>query len=192
MLFFELDNLLGSDEKKEIRQLFGVDNFIEILEKKDMLKIINKDSFDKYMFKFHNNAKKWIRLRQTNQITTLTIKHILADNGTNIQQMMETEMEVPSIKEANAILEALGFSYKSYQEKRRVTYELDGYEIDIDTWSGIPTYFEIEGSSREELKKIFDKLGYDIKDTVSCTADEVYEMYGKTMFEKRELKFDEK
>lgn len=36
--------------------------------------------------------------------------------------MLETEIEVPSIEEANKLLEALGFSYKSYQEKERVTY----------------------------------------------------------------------
>ena len=59
--------------------------------------------------------------------------------------MKETEIVVPSIEEANSLLEALGFSYKSYQEKRRITYLLDNHEIDIDTWPGIPTYFEVEG-----------------------------------------------
>ena len=60
--------------------------------------------------------------------------------------MLETEIEVPSIKEANGLLEALGYSYKSYQEKERITYSFENYEIDIDTWPGLPTYFEIEGN----------------------------------------------
>ena len=103
--------------------------------------------------------------------------------------MLETEIEVPSIKEANNLLEALGYAYKSYQEKERITYILDGYELDIDTWPGIPTYVEIEGSSEEDLEIILNKLGYSMKDTVSCTADQIYEKYGLSMFDKREIKF---
>ena len=34
-------------------------------------------------------------------------------------------------------------------------------------------------------------ITYKIDDTVSCTADEVYRTYGKSMFDKRELKFEE-
>ena len=103
--------------------------------------------------------------------------------------MLETEMEVPSIKEANNLLEALGYSYKSYQEKERITFMFEGYEIDIDTWPGIPTYFEVEGNSEKDLEEILNKLGYSFSDSISCTADEVYRKYGKTMFKKRELKF---
>ncbi len=29
-----------------------------------------------------------------------------------------------------------------------------------------------------------------MEDTVSCTADKVYERYGKSQFEKREMKFE--
>ena len=126
----------------------------------------------------------------TNTKTTIAVKHILAPNETNIQQMQETEIEVSSIKEANNLLEALGFSYKSYQEKERITYELNGYELDIDTWPGIPTYVEVEGKSQEDLENILNILGYNMTDTVSCTADEVYERYGLSMFVNRELKFD--
>lgn len=69
----------------------------------------------------------------------------------------ETEIEVPSIKEANNLLEALGYAYKSYQEKERITYVLDGYELDIDTWPKIPTYVEVEGKSETDLDYILKK-----------------------------------
>ena len=104
--------------------------------------------------------------------------------------MLETEIEVPSIKEANNLLEALGYSHKSYQEKERITYILDGYELDIDTWPGIPTYVEVEGKDEKDLEKILNKLGYSMTDTVSCTADEIYEKYGLSMFNEREIRFD--
>ena len=98
-------------------------------------------------------------------------------------------MEVPSIKEANDFLKALGYSHKSYQEKRRISYVLDNHEIDIDTWPGLPTYMEIEGESEEDLNKILNLLGYSIKDTVSCTVDEIYKNLGIDSLNIRELKF---
>ena len=63
------------------------------------------------------------------------------------------------------------------------------YELDIDTWPGIPTYVEVEGKSEDDLNNILNKLGYSMKDTVSCTADDIYRKYGKSMFDSRELKF---
>lgn len=189
LLFFEIDNLLSKKDKLELINIIDFDNFTQLLEKDDILEILNKKEVMEFLKKFHNNSKKWIRLRQTNDTTTLTVKHILADDGSDIQQMMETEMIVPSIKEANDFLEALGYSHKSYQEKRRISYILEEHEIDIDTWPGIPTYIEIEGEDEQDLEKILNLLGYTIKDTVSCTADEIYKMNGKDMFNKREIKF---
>lgn len=161
-----------------------------IYSKDNISDYLNNDKLLNFINKFHNNSKKWIRVRQTNDKSTIAVKHILADNGTNLQQMLETEIEVKSINEANNLLESLGYVYKSYQEKERITYILDGYELDIDTWPGIPTYVEVEGESEKDLEKILKKIGYTMKDTVSCTADEVYKMYGLSMFENRNLKFE--
>lgn len=189
LLFFDVDNLLSDGDKRKLQKIAGVDTLSLLLEKDNLLDILNDSKLDNFMSKFLNNSKKWIRVRETNGKCTIAVKHILADNGTKLQQMLETEIKVPSIKEANSLLEVLGFSYKSYQEKKRVTYNLDGYEVDIDTWPGIPTYFEIEGKDEIDLEKILNKLGYKLSDTVSCTADDIYKMYGKSMFDERELKF---
>ena len=189
LLFFEIDNLLTEENKVELESIIKINNLTSLLEKDNLIEILNKKELIKFLEKFHNNSKKWIRLRKTNKKTTLTVKHILADNDTSLQQMMETEMEVPSIKEANDFLQALGYSHKSYQEKRRISYVLDNHEIDIDTWPGLPTYMEIEGESEEDLNKILNLLGYSIKDTVSCTVDEIYKKLGIDSLNIRELKF---
>lgn len=189
LLFFEIDNLLTQENKKELESIIKTNNFTELLEKENLIEILNNKELVNFLEKFHNNSKKWIRLRKTNKKTTLTVKHILADNDTSLQQMMETEMEVPSIKEANDFLQALGYSHKSYQEKRRISYILDNHEIDIDTWPGLPTYMEIEGESEEDLNKILNLLGYSMKDTVSCTVDEIYKNLGIDSLNIRELKF---
>ena len=189
LLFFELDNLLSDKDKKRLKEIIGYNNLSIICTKKNLLELLNNRKLINFIKRYHNNSKKWIRVRQTNDKTTIAVKHILAPNETNLQQMQETEIEVPSISEANNLLEALGYSYKSYQEKERITYVLDGIELDIDTWPGIPSYVEVEGKSEKELESILNKLGYTISDTVSCTADEVYERYGISMFDKRELMF---
>ena len=190
LLFFELDNLLTEQDKKELNQIIGYDNVFCLCSKDNLLDYLDNIKLIKFINNFHNNSKKWIRVRQTNDKTTIAVKHILAPNKTNIQQMLETEIEVSNIKEANNLLEALGYSYKSYQEKERITYLLDGHELDIDTWPGIPTYVEIEGNSDTELENILNKLGYSMKDTISCTADEIYKKYGLSMFDSREIKFE--
>ncbi len=191
LLFFEIDNLLSNDDRKELKKIINNERLSSLLEKDNLLELLNDTNLINVINKFHNNSKKWIRLRETNDKTTIAVKHILADNNTALQQMLETEIEIPSIKDGNELLEALGFCHKSYQEKRRITYEYEGHEIDIDSWPGIPTYFEIEGNNEEDLNEVLKKLGYDIKDAVSCTADDIYIMNGKTMFDKRELKFND-
>ena len=143
LLFFEVDNLLTEENKQELKAIIGNDNLSCIYSKDNISDYLNNDKLLNFINKFHNNSKKWIRVRQTNDKTTIAVKHILADNGTNLQQMLETEIEVKSINEANNLLESLGYVYKSYQEKERITYVLDGYELDIDTWPGIPTYVEV-------------------------------------------------
>lgn len=189
LLFFEIDNLLKDQENNELESIIGYTNISELCNKENILEYLNNPKLLEFVRKFHNNPKKWIRVRQTNDKTTIAVKHILAKNETNLQQMLETEIEVSNIKEANNLLEALGYSYKSYQEKERTTYLFQGHEIDIDTWPGIPTYFEVEGNSEKDLEEVLNKLGYSLSESVSCTADEIYEKYGKTMFEKRDLKF---
>ena len=189
LLFFELDNLLTEKDRKKLKKIIEFEKTSDLFNKKNILEYLDNRKFTNFIKKYHNNNKKWIRVRQTNDKTTIAVKHILADNKTNLQQMLETEVEISSIEEANNLLEALGYVHKSYQEKERITYELDGYELDIDTWPKIPPYVEIEGKSEEELDIILNKIGYSIKDAISCTADQVYEKYGLSMFDNRELKF---
>lgn len=189
LLFFEIDNLLTKENKLELKTIIKVDKLTDLLQQENVVEILNKKELMTFLGKFNNNSKKWIRLRKTNKKTTLTVKHILKDNGTNIQQMMETEMSVPSMEIAKDFLKALGFSHKCYQEKRRISYVLNNHEIDIDTWPGVPTYMEIEGESEEDIQEILTVLGYSMQDTVSCTVDEIYKKMGIDSLSIRELKF---
>ena len=191
LLFFELDNLLNNTQKETLKSITNENNFSSLIGKSNILEILNNNELISFVKNFHINPKKWIRLRQTNDKTTIAIKHILAPNDTNIQQMSETELVVSDIQTANSLLEALGFSYKCHQEKERISYILDDHPIDIDTWPGLPTYVEVEGKSEEDLKDFLFKLGYSLSDTVSCTVDEIYLQHGISILDRRELKFED-
>lgn len=189
-LLFELDNLMNNEERKQMNSILSVDNWKDIFQGKTMLEKLSCKEMLDFVEKFQINPNKWIRLRKTNNKITLATKHILANNDTNLQQMLETEIEVSSFEGANDLLIQLGYYFKSYQEKKRLSYRLWDHQIDLDTWPGIPTYMEIEGNSEEDLNNILEKLGFSISDAISCTADEVYRIYGKSMFDSRELKFE--
>lgn len=190
LLFFDLDNLFSDLDREELKKIIDDDNILNILLQENKEEILNKKELIDFIQKFNNNASKWIRLRTTNNKTTLTVKHILKDNGSGIQQMMESEVVVNDFEAANNLLEALGFSHKCYQEKKRITYKFLDHMIEIDTWPMLPTYFEVEGEDIADLENILGKLGYNIKDTISCTADEIYLNNGIIVNNMRELKFD--
>ncbi len=190
-LMFDLDNLINADQKEKLITIINIQDIQKLDQEINILKIINSPKLDEFMSEFVNNDKKWIRVRQTGDITTIAVKHILKDDSSGIQQMLETELEVESIEKANNLLEALGFSYKSYQEKKRITYKLNDIILEIDLWPGLKPFMEVEGNSKEEIETILSLLGFKFEDTVSCTVDEIYESLGMDHFDKREKTFKE-
>ena len=199
-LFQEIDQLLNDEEIDFLKRNFKINKLSDIftLEKQQILGMLNSKELNEFINKYKATPKKWIRLRKTiekkeskeiKEKTTLTIKHILKNNESNIQQMQETEIEVSSFEETNELLEKLGFSYRSYQEKRREKYILNEHEIDIDTWPKLSPYIEIEGKDKDDIENILNILGYTFKDTISCTVDEIYKKIGLDINNMKELKF---
>ena len=193
----EIDNLTTINEQEILQEKFSTKYFIELLNRtnnESLLEVFSCKSIVEIIKKYGINPNKWVRVRQTNGITTITVKHILnseVHNGkeNEIQSVMETEMKVPSIEEANSILEQLGFVFRNYQEKDRVTYNIDGVEVDIDSWPLIPTYIEIENDSLELIKDIVKKLSLQKHEIVSCNTADVYKKYGIDLYQFRELRF---
>lgn len=191
---------MSNEDNVFLKNNFNVENLSSIfkLPIDKIQAILNNQILNSFLDKFKITPKKWIRLRKTvetkddgatKELITLTIKHILKNDESGIQQMKETEILVNSLEETNELLENLGFSYRSYQEKRRVKYILNEHEIDIDTWPGLPTYFEVEGKDKKDLTNILNLLGYSFEDAVSCTVDEIYKEIGMDINNTKELKF---
>ena len=198
-LFEEIDQLINTEERSYLKRNFDIEKLSEIfnLNTDEIIKILNSSEMIDLVNNYKATPKKWIRLRKTIEKTqdkkiefvTLTVKHILKANETNIQQMQETEIRVDSFEETNELLEKIGFFHRSYQEKKREKYILNEHEIDIDTWPGIPTYFEVEGKDKKDLEEILNILGYSFDDAISCTVDEIYRKIGIDITNMSELKF---
>lgn len=147
-----------------------------------------KEKFQKrYTYDFTPRKEgSWIRLRTDGHKTTLTIKEIHNDQ---IDGTKELEIIVDDFEKTNLILEKLGYSHKAYQENKRISYVLDGVEIEIDFWPKIPTYLEVEGKSVEDVERVVKLLGFELSQTTSIDTGRVYKQYGIDIDSMKELKF---
>lgn len=146
---------------------------------------------DKFMRRYvydivAGDQSKWIRLRDTGDDTTLTVKEITSDaiDGTH-----EIEVGVDDFAATNALLGMLGFAPKSYQETKRTSFILDGAQVEIDTWPQIPTYMEIEAGSKDEVVRVAGLLGYTEDDLTGENTIKVYARYGIDLTAIPELRF---
>ena len=128
----------------------------------------------------------WIRLRFDGNKTTLTVKEMHSDK---IDGTRENEIMVDDFDKTNLLLEKLGYFNKGYQENRRIRYELDGVEIDLDFWPMIPPYMEIEGKSVAEVEAVIRQLGFSPSQATSIGVLDVFKKYGIDLESIKELKF---
>ena len=143
----------------------------------------------RYVYDFNPKVKnKCIRLRTNGNKTTLTIKNLTSNeiNGTE-----ELEIEVSDFFKTNSLLKELGYEAKGYQENRRIQYNLNDVEIDIDYWPLIPTYIEIEGKNEGDVYKTLQLMGLDKNDVTTKDVQSIYLDYGYNLNEIYELRLEE-
>ncbi len=211
--FLEIKSLLNSDSKmiistniKKLENLMvEFTDFIEDSQLKkldiDYLNSIGKLSIDKIrtiindrelenlFSEFKINPNKWIRLRESNGKVELTTKHILKKKNNKFQNVIESEVEVSSLEEANLILESIGISRRSYQEKRRYSYKYKDAEIEIDLWPLLNPYLEIESDNEEVINEIIEKLKLSNYEIVSLNTEQLYKRINIDVHSMSELKF---
>ena len=143
----------------------------------------------RYLYDFKPvNPDKWIRLRTNGKTTTLTIKDV---QSSKIDGTHEMEIVVDDFDTTNEILKELGYIPRGIQENKRIKYDLNGVEVDIDTWPRIPTYLEIEGKSEEEVYKTLELLDIPKDKAISLNTQSIYkEYYDIDLTKEKMLSFD--
>jgi adenylate cyclase, class 2 len=186
----KIEKIINQIMKTELEVKILDINIPEIISKLEALGAKKIDEKEQKRFVYDFVPKKdnsWIRLRTDGKTTTLAIKEIQNDS---IDGTKEIEIVVDDFEKTNLLLETLGYSYKSYQENKRISYVFHGVEIEIDSWPQIPPYLEVEGKSIEEVEKVVALLGYTMDQTTSINTTKVYKKYGIDIGSVRELKFD--
>lgn len=105
----------------------------------------------------------FLRVRDEGDKTTLTYKQF---NELSVDGAKEYEITVSDFQATVDLLNASGLPYRSLQESKRETWELEGSEIVLDEWPWLNPYIEIEGESENHVREISEKLGFVWSDAV--------------------------
>lgn len=191
ILLVEFNDLLNDEELTNLINHLNLNKLDDILELtiEKIREILIDKTFENEIKKFNINPNKWIRLRKSNNKTELTTKHILEKQNDKFQNVIETEIEVSSLEETNAILESIGIARRSYQEKTRYSYEYKTAEIEIDIWPKLQPYMEIECDDEEVINEIIEKLDLKDNEVVSLNTEQLYKRIGIDVHSISELKF---
>jgi adenylate cyclase class 2 len=118
------------------------------------------------------DGSRWLRLRDTGREVTLCAKEIVSDQ---IDGVREVTVSVSDFDTANALLEALGFKAKAYQENRRSSWKLGAVRLELDSWwPRIPPYLEIEADSTDEVLQAAQTLGFSAGELTAENTTAVY------------------
>lgn len=77
--------------------------------------------------------------------------------GTSLKAR-EINVKVDDHDKIKMLFEAIGFVVYAHQEKKRISWKLNDFQFDLDTYPSVPTYLEIEASSEEDINKMIKNL----------------------------------
>lgn len=191
VLIREFKDLINDKDLEDIIKKYKLNSLEDILKKsKEKINEFLKDEKVEALFsQLKINPNKWIRLRQSNNKSVLTSKHIIEKDTSNFQSVLEIEFEVSSLEETNLFLESIGVARRSYQEKIRYSYKYKNAEIEIDIWPLIKPYMEIECDDENLINEIIEKLELKNNEIVSLNTEQLYKKNGIDVHSMSELKF---
>lgn len=133
-----------------------------------------------------------LRLRQKEGSTEITLKQkplpesisSIAGYLNNVvsstcKVMNEVETTVQDFKTMDLILRTLGFEHYNKLTKRRTSYSIGDVHFDIDRYSEIPPFIEVEAKTGDLVQLWVERLGYTMNDAKPWTTSEVFKHYGK-------------
>ena len=172
------------------KSILGTEDIISYIENGGDLTKLEAPAIAEIMRTVNENYSKWIRLRQTGNQSTITIKKIVNSRGEyELDAVRELEFEVPNIEEGKEFLKSLGYYPSLHQKKMRIAYDYNNTEIVIDRWPKIPAYIEIEGETKEEICNVVKKLGFRAPDMKVMNTDDVYSENGLDLYSFKDLDF---
>jgi adenylate cyclase class IV len=141
--------------------------------------LFRSKSFDYQGFPLDRDSS-WVRLRDDGTKVTLAYKKRLGVGNVHGRDggMEEIEIIVDNYEKTAEFLLKIGLIVKFEQEKKRIHWEKDGVDFDIDYWPKLNPYLEVEAKSWKEVDEAVLGLGFNLEDKVICSATQIYEMNG--------------
>ena len=73
----------------------------------------------------------------------------------------EINLIVDDHEKAKILFENIGLACYAHQEKDRISWKLENWQFDLDTYPNMPPYLEIEGNSEEHIQEMIKKLSLE-------------------------------
>lgn len=114
----------------------------------------------------------WVRVRNEGDKITLSYKQL---NERTVHGTKEVSVIVDDFDTTCIFLESIGLENYSYQETKRESWELNGAQIELDTWPWIPSFIEIEAPTEEVLKQTAILLDLSYIDALHGSVETAYQ-----------------
>lgn len=114
----------------------------------------------------------WVRVRNEGDKITLSYKQL---NDRTVHGTKEVTVIVDDFESTCVFLRSIGLEQNAFQETRRESWELDGVEIELDTWPWIQSFIEIEAKSEAALRATAEKLGLGWSDALHGSVETAYQ-----------------
>lgn len=178
--FLNIDPIFIEEKLKKL----GAKRFFE--------KLYRRKVFDYPDLRLHSQGA-WVRLRDEGDKITLSFKQrigIKSDDGrTNDQSMREITIEVKDFEKSALFLTELGLQEKFYEENRRIRYQFDDIEFDIDFWPQLEPYLEIETTSWQKIDEAIKMLELNPADKKIFSTYQIYQLKGIDEYDYKEITF---
>jgi adenylate cyclase class 2 len=143
---------------------------------------------DRIVTTFRTNNPEFLASKASMKLTEEG-KLKLSVSHNNSQGEKETiKLFVSRKKEALDLLKVLGYSPDTESTSRRISFEWEGIDFDIDQFPDIPPFMEVDlGESTRSLEEIIALLGLENNVMVDTSTPGIYQRYSIDYAEKFKL-----
>jgi adenylate cyclase class 2 len=135
------------------------------------MRLMKRNRYDFADDRLRTERNGWARVRDEGDKITMSYKQL---NNRKLDGTHEVNVVVDDFEAAGSFLQQLGLESKSYQETKRESWTLPGFEIELDTWPWTKPYVEIEGPDEASLRVLAAKLELDWSTVCHGSVEVVY------------------
>jgi adenylate cyclase class 2 len=122
------------------------------------MRLMKRKAYDFSDNRLRSEHNGWARVRDEGDKVTMSYKQL---NNRELDGTHEVNLVIDDFAAGDTFLQQLGLESKSYQETKRESWTLPGFEIELDIWPWTKPYIEIEGPDEASLRVLAGKLGLD-------------------------------